>query len=142
MATKIDYQWCPTCKQHHYMEVEDSYLYGTTSESVNLNYNIALAQSLYIAMFRDEYNEFICEMVIPGCKKENIKIEVVQDYLHITGKKTHMSQRPGASCLFHEYITLPTKMDIKTINATYESGILTIKAKKIPDPIPINIPVN
>lgn len=83
------------------------------------------------------------ELMMPGMKKENIKIEVEKNILTVSAKNetTEESKEDGKytrkefhSTAYSRSLTLSESIDAQNINANYTDGILTIKlTRKVPE---------
>ena len=75
---------------------------------------------------------------LAGVKQEDVDVSVSNDTLHIKGerrpesslKEQDYSRNEIAYGNFYRSISLPTNLDIKNIEATYEEGILHIKLQR------------
>lgn len=82
---------------------------------------------------------FIISLTVPGVKKEDLKIEVNEDKLTISGERK--SPEGDVSVKYHkvqtafgefkETFTLPKDVDKEGIQAKQEDGVLTIFVNKI-----------
>jgi HSP20 family molecular chaperone IbpA len=88
-------------------------------------------------------------MELPGVDKEDIKIEIEDNYLVISGKKQKYSDESNRKYLisgiiygpFKKYVTLNKNIDRDNIEAKYENGVLYItlnKVEKVKKPIKIS----
>ncbi len=87
---------------------------------------------------REEGDVFALDIALPGVKKEDINIEVENDYLTISGErnsfsssdqnKTHVSEfRYGK---FERKIMLPKNAESNKIEAKFENGLLRVAVPK------------
>lgn len=75
---------------------------------------------------------------IPGVDKSNIRIDLKDGYLDVSGeRKTEKSHEKGTRRLiersygnFHRTLRLPTEVDEQKIEAFYRDGVLTIRIPK------------
>lgn len=82
--------------------------------------------------------QFMLSIDLPGLKKEDIKIEVVDGVLSVTGErkhqeiyndnKTHRIERSYGS--FKRAFTLPKNVSADSIEAQYENGVLELVLPK------------
>lgn len=81
------------------------------------------------------------EMAVPGTSKEDIKIEIVKDFLEISFTQTEKKAENQETYIRKDFsqsswkrtFHITEKMDVNQIKATCEHGILTIQiAKKQP----------
>ena len=81
---------------------------------------------------------YMVSMDLPGLKKENISIEVVDNMLNVSGERkdelkyeegqTHRVERSFGS--FKRSFTLPKTVNAEDIEAHYEDGVLNIRLPK------------
>ena len=81
----------------------------------------------------EKADHFLLSMDIPGIPKEDVKIEVVENTLTISGERKN--QR------FERSFTLPQKVDISKIEARYENGVLELAVPKAEDAKPLTIQI-
>lgn len=90
-----------------------------------------------VAVSEDKTNVFI-KGEIPGMKREEFKVFVTGENLHIAGERKVESEEEGREMYrserylgrFHRSIPLPTAVDSNNIEAHYKDGILTITCPK------------
>ncbi len=76
---------------------------------------------------------------LPGVKPEDVKIEMHEGALSISGTRSsvqesenenyHRIERNSGS--FHRVISVPNDVDVDKIDASYESGVLTVRLPKV-----------
>ena len=91
---------------------------------------------------------FTLELIVPGRKKDDFKIEVDQDVLTISSEyKDELSEAVAVEKLkynrkeytfssFKRSFTLPETIDMEAIKASYENGILSFKFPKKEEALP------
>ena len=86
---------------------------------------------------------------LPGMRKEEIEISLQDGTLTISGeRKEEAGQENGATrterCTgkFRRSITLPTRVDVNKVSATYKDGILTVTLPKAEEAKPKQIQIN
>lgn len=86
---------------------------------------------------------------LPGMRKEDIEISLHDGTLTIGGeRKSETSEGDNATRTerftgkFRRSVTLPTRVDINKVNATYKDGILTVTLPKAEEAKPKQIQVN
>ena len=93
--------------------------------------------------------QFVVEAALPGCKPEQIHVQVEGEMLTIratytqdleTDKGTYV-RREITQGEMYRAIHLPTAFDIEAIEATYEHGVLTLLLPKTAATQPKQIPV-
>jgi len=83
--------------------------------------------------------EYVFEFELPGFNKENVKVNVENNVLTVSGesvktkeegedKNYHVSERCYGS--FKRQFSLPDDADLNTISAKYNEGILELKIQK------------
>ena len=88
--------------------------------------------------FTEEKDKYVARFEVPGVPKDQIKIEVHENTLTVSGekkeekkedsKKRHYSEFSYGS--FFRTFTLPSKIDAEKVAATYDHGILTVTMAK------------
>jgi HSP20 family protein len=83
-------------------------------------------------------NEYLISVDLPGVKPEDVKLEMEDGKLTISGKRetlveedtkhVHRIERTKGS--FHRMITLPREIDSDKIDAKYEQGVLHVTLPK------------
>jgi HSP20 family protein len=83
-------------------------------------------------------DEILVKAELPGMRKEEVKIQINNDVLAITGERKredetrektyHRIERAYGK--FQRMIRLPTEVDATKVKATYENGVLTIRLPK------------
>ena len=94
-------------------------------------------------------NEFLVKADLPGIKKEEIKIQVVDGVLAIEGERRQEKEEKGKR--FHkverEYgrfvrrFALPTEVDGEKVHADFKEGVLNVVLPKAPAAKPTHIEV-
>lgn len=82
--------------------------------------------------------EYIVEFDIPGVKKEDVKIEIENNRLTVSGERSEKKEEKDAKHFLSETsygsfmrsFSLPTAVDENKIDAHYEAGVLTVKVPK------------
>jgi HSP20 family protein len=83
----------------------------------------------------EEGNEMVMKADLPGIKKEDIKVELTENVLTISGEKRKEEKTETESYFRHERVfgsfyrrfELPGDLDTEKIKAHYEDGILELK---------------
>ena len=81
---------------------------------------------------------FVLRADLPGMTEEDVKIELEENVLTISGERraTHSEQREGyyrierASGRFARSLTLPDGIDAGTIEASFDNGVLEVRVPK------------
>ena len=87
----------------------------------------------------EDTKEFVVEAEIPGVPKENIKINVEDDVLTLSGEKTSEREfkqrgrvrRERTWGTFERRFVLPDNVDAKNIKANYDHGVLKVVIPKL-----------
>jgi len=97
----------------------------------------------------DEKDNYVLKMEIPGLSKEQVKIEIENDTLSVSGERKeekeeksenyHWTERRSGK--FHRSFRLPKNVDGRKINAAMKNGILELKVPKPEEVKPKNIPI-
>ena len=72
---------------------------------------------------REEDGRLICELDIPGVKREDLTLEVTRDGVLVTGKR-------GETETCKERLLIPSKYDPDNAKATLADGVLTLVFEK------------
>jgi HSP20 family protein len=102
-----------------------------------------------IEMFEKD-DKFMVKAELPGMKEEDIDVSVVGDTLTIKGERKAESEvkEEDYYCCERSYgsftrsITLPSSVDAKNIEASYENGVLEISLPKAAEVKPKKITVS
>ena len=95
-------------------------------------------------------NSFVCTLDTPGLGPNNVKVEVSDDILTISGNRAsesisnesfHRMERSFGS--FSRSFTLPQDTDPSQLTANMDNGVLTVTIPKVDPPKPIvhNVPI-
>lgn len=89
---------------------------------------------------QDKKDHYLIRMDVPGLEKDQIKIEVTENALTVSGERkseqTQEDERQGFYRMersygsFHRQIPLPHDVKPEGVTANYEKGVLTIKIQK------------
>ena len=101
-----------------------------------------------IEVFEKE-DKFVVKAELPGMKEDDIDVSVIGDILTIKGEKKteaevkedeyYRCERSYGS--FFRSVALPSHVDAKKIEASYEEGVLEITLPKVPEVQPKKVPV-
>ena len=97
-------------------------------------------------------DEYLVKAVLPGVEKEDIKVELTDDLLTISGKREHNSEESEETVhrvesfygTFSRAFTLPNNVDTSNLSAECEKGVLCVHLPKtkVETPKPsANIPI-
>ena len=94
-------------------------------------------------------DNIVAVVELPGMRKEDIEISLQDGTLIISGeRKEETSQENGATRTerstgkFRRSISLPTRVDVNKVSATYKDGMLTVTLPKAEDAKPKQIQIN
>ena len=84
----------------------------------------------------------LLELAAPGFQKEDFKLELEKDLLHISAKRNvkelpenvKARRREFAFTTFERKLHLSNKYDLESITASYENGILQLEVPKKQEP--------
>jgi HSP20 family protein len=102
-----------------------------------------------IEVFEKE-DKFVVKAELPGMKEEDIDISVVGDTLTIKGERkaeSEVKEEDYYCCersygAFSHSIAVPSDVDAKKIEASYEDGVLEVSLPKAPEVKPKKIAVS
>lgn len=93
--------------------------------------------------------EYSVTVDLPGVKPENVKVELEDGKLTISGsretvvedkaKHVHRVERTKGS--FHRMISIPREIDAENIVASFEHGVLHVQLPKLPEKQPKKIEI-
>jgi len=138
-------RWEPLARWSPWKEVEEmekrlATMFGRTSMASNGEKKeaISVAEWSPLVDITEDEKEYIVKAEIPEMKKEEIKINVHDDVMSISGerkyekeekgKKYHRVERSYGS--FMRSFTLPEDADGAKVNAEYKEGVLTVHLPK------------
>jgi len=88
--------------------------------------------------------QFMIELAAPGNKKEDFEIEIEDGILSIsssnkednTSEKETFTRQEFSYNSFRRSFTIPESVDVSSIEATYNEGVLLIKLLKLEEALP------
>lgn len=88
--------------------------------------------------------QFMIELAAPGNKKEDFEIEIEDGILSIsssnkednTSEKETFTRQEFSYNSFRRSFTIPKSVDVSSIEATYNEGVLLIKLLKLEEALP------
>lgn len=94
-------------------------------------------------------NEYLIAVDLPGVKPEDVKVEMEEGKLTISGKREtlveentkHVHRIERTKGTFHRVVTLPREIDTENIDAKYEQGVLHITLPKLAERQPRKIEI-
>lgn len=123
---------------------------GRVLEPFGPERNSQLLEGWFPAVDVYENNESLTVRAeLPGMKKEEIDISLHDGFLTLTGERKQQSKEEGSETYrserwlgrFHRTISLPCRVDVEKIKATYLDGVLTVSLPKAEEAKPKQIPV-
>jgi HSP20 family protein len=90
------------------------------------------------ADIRETDKEYVLDVALPGVRKEDVKVEVKDDVLTITGEKKTEKEEKGKTWLrressygsFLRSFALPEGLHSEDIKASHKDGVLTLTMRK------------
>ena len=84
-----------------------------------------------VDLFEDKDNTYV-RAELPGVNRDDINVEMVEDYLTITAnRKTKAAEGEAEeSFSFSRSISIPTDVQADKVSAAYENGVLTVTLPK------------
>ncbi|MGZ3788382.1 MAG: Hsp20/alpha crystallin family protein [Bacteriovorax sp.] len=87
---------------------------------------------------KETSKEYIVHFDIPGVKKDEIKIELDNNRLSVSGERKEKKEEKDSKSYFTESyygsfmrsFTLPSTVDQSKVDASFEDGVLTVKVPK------------
>jgi HSP20 family protein len=87
------------------------------------------------ANIHEDENSFTIEMAVPGMTRKDIRIEVVENTMHVQARKEKTNgfwkTKEFSNTYFQRSFTLPEGANINTIHARCRNGLLTITIGKL-----------
>lgn len=91
------------------------------------------------ANIKETSKEFVVEVDIPGIKKEDVKIELENNRLTVSGVRNESKEESDSKHYLSESycgsfirsFSLPTTVDENNVQARYENGVLRLKIPKL-----------
>lgn len=92
------------------------------------------------ADIRETEKEYVIDLSLPGMRKEDMKVEIKDDVLTVSGEKKSEKEEKGKAWLrressygsFLRSFTLPEGLHSENIKASYKDGVLTLSMQKPP----------
>jgi HSP20 family protein len=103
--------------------------------------DLASASQFPVDLYEDKDNTYV-RAELPGVSREDINVEMVEDYLTISG--SHKSQGEGKaekSFSFSRSVNIPDEVQADKVTAGYENGVLTVTLPKREEAKPKKITV-
>lgn len=94
--------------------------------------------TVYTPSWQRTDKSFEYSVNMPGCAKEDISVELEDDYIVIKGERKHQN---AASLTYSHEVSLPFGATEADITASYKDGVLTVSIPVQPKPEPRKIVV-
>ncbi len=126
-------------KQRDVGDLIESYMSNSPKKPINPSIDIL-----------DDDENVTVKVDLPGIERDDIKIDVTQNFLEITANYPDEADNNGKTFLMKERysgvlnrkISLPSKLNINEITAKFESGVLIISIPKTVDKNNFEVKVN
>ncbi len=99
-----------------------NHLWPTLSNSFNIVISPKYSFSDMVGFKESHKDSFSLEIELPSFHKENIKLSAENSLLHISGEQGNLK--------FYHSVSIPSNLDINTIEAELDHGVLKISAQK------------
>ena len=91
--------------------------------------------------FRETEDAYILEADVPGLKREEVQLEILENVLTIKGERTRAAEETSdryrhverSYGQFNRSIKVPGGFDADGVEATFENGVLTVTLPKRPE---------
>ncbi|WP_455387902.1 Hsp20/alpha crystallin family protein [Petrachloros mirabilis] len=132
-------RWSPM-KELEEMEKRLSTIFGKSPSATSGDKKeaIAVAEWSPLVDITEDEKEYVVKAEIPEMKKEDIKLNVADDVLSITGERKYEKEEKGkkyhrverAYGSFMRSFTLPEDADSSKVSAEYKDGLLKVHIPK------------
>ena len=85
-----------------------------------------------VDIYEDKDNTYV-RAELPGINRDEINVEMVEDYLTISGSRKAAAKKDGQaeqSFSFSRSVTIPEQVQAEKVTAAYENGVLTVTLPK------------
>ncbi len=93
-----------------------------------------------IDLYEDKDNTYV-RAELPGLNRDDINVEMVEDYLTINGSRKMKEGDNEQSFSFSRSINIPEEVQADKVSAAYENGVLTVSLPKREEAKPKKITV-
>jgi HSP20 family protein len=93
-----------------------------------------------VDLYEDKDNTYV-RAELPGVNRNDINVEMVEDYLTITAVRKTSAAEGEESASFSRSISIPEAVQADKVNAAYENGVLTVTLPKREEAKPKKITV-
>lgn len=91
-----------------------------------------------VDIYEDQDNTYV-RAELPGVRRDDINVEMVEDYLTITAQRKDDEEEDSFS--FSRSLTIPEHVQADKVSASYEDGVLTVTLPKREEAKPKKIAV-
>lgn len=103
------------------------------------------ANQFPVDLYEDKDNTYV-RAELPGVSRDDINVEVVEDYLTITATRKSQASKKEAqpaeeNVSFSRSVTIPEQVQADKVSASYENGVLTVTLPKREEAKPKKITV-
>ena len=137
-------RWEPTTRWNPFKEIEDmekrlsSFFGRTPVPGGDKKEAITVAEWSPLVDISEDEKEYLIKAEVPEMKKEEIKINVHDDVLAISGERKYEKEEKGkkyqrverAYGSFVRSFTLPEDADVSKVSAEYKDGVLKVHLPK------------
>lgn len=99
-----------------------NHLWPTLSNSFNIVTSPKYSFSNMVGFKEQNKDSYNLEIELPRFRKENIKLSVENNVLHISAEQDNLK--------FYHSVSIPSTLDTNTIEAELDHGVLKISAQK------------
>ncbi len=82
-----------------------------------------------VDLYEDKDNTYV-RAELPGLTREDINVEMVEDYLTISGSRKTGDEKNEQSFSVSRSINIPEDVHAERVSAAYENGVLTVTLPK------------
>lgn len=93
-----------------------------------------------VDLYEDKDNTYV-RAQLPGLTRDDINVEVVEDYLTISGNRKTKEGEEEQSFSFSRSVSIPEDVQADKVSASYENGVLTVTMPKREEAKPKKISV-
>lgn len=102
--------------------------------------DLATGNQFPVDLFEDKDNTYV-RAELPGVSREDINVEMVEDYLTISGSHKTGEGKSEQSFSFSRSVNIPEEVQADKVSAAYENGVLTVTLPKREEAKPKKITV-
>lgn len=93
-----------------------------------------------VDLYEDKDNTYV-RAELPGLNREDINVEMVEDYLTVSGARKVKQGETEQSYSFSRSVNIPEDVHADRVSANYENGVLTVTLPKREETKPKKITV-